>query len=162
MRYYYKIHMCGNRIHILPQLSFVALSTLFVVIEATYCSKMHCCCNMIAILRQFCFVAWISHFVVIATRYYNKISFHGNTQKDIATSLVCCISYGYCCKSWLRIATKHVLVVIVHFLPQFHCLAIAISYCNKLCVRGNMYDILQQSLMVEKKVQEIATIYCGL
>jgi hypothetical protein len=79
MRYYHKIHGRGNRIHILPHLSFVALSTIFVAIEATYCNKMHCCCNMVAILQQFCCVAQISHFIAIATKYYNKINFHGNT-----------------------------------------------------------------------------------
>jgi hypothetical protein len=157
MRYYHKIHSRGNRIHILPQLTFVALSTLFVAIEATYCNKMHRRCNMVAILRQLCCVAQISHFVAIATRYYNKINLHGNTWKDIATCLACCINYGYCCKSSLCIATKYALVVIVHFLPQIHSLAIAITYCDKLCVHGNIYNILQQSPTIAKK----CTIYCN-
>jgi hypothetical protein len=154
------MHVRGNRIDILPQLIFVALSTLFVAIEVTYCNKMHCCCNIVAILRQLCRVARVSHFVATAHMYCNKINLCGNTRKHIAALLACCISYGHCCKSWLHIATKYVLVVISHFLPQFHCLAIAITYYNKLFIHGNIYNILQQFYTAAKKIlQDIATIF---
>ena len=52
MRYYHKIPFHGNSSNILPQFCFIAVSTPFVAIEATYCHKVYQCCNMVVILRQ--------------------------------------------------------------------------------------------------------------
>ena len=58
----------------------------------------------------------------------------------------------------LPIATKYVFVVIGRLLPQLHSVAINITYCNKLFIRGNIYNILQQWPFVVKKGQYIATV----
>ena len=78
MLYYHKIPVCGNRIYILPQFRFIALSTRFVAIEAMYCQKLHRRCNMVVVLRQFHSVAWIGRLVAIKARYCNKVHLCGN------------------------------------------------------------------------------------
>jgi hypothetical protein len=149
--YYHKIHVRGNRIRILPQFSFVALSALFVAVEAMYYNKPNHRRNSVMFLRQLRCVASIGHFVAIETTYCNKINVCGNIWKDIARTLACCINNHYCCKKWLCIATKYVLVVIAQFWPQFHYVAITITYCNKSCIHGNMYNILQQPLLLRER-----------
>jgi hypothetical protein len=111
MRYYHKIPLCVNRLHILPQFYFVTLSIPFVAIEATYCHKLHQRCNMIAILRQLCHVAWISHFVAIQTVYCNKV---------------------FLCGKFIHIVQQfwHVVVFI-------GIVAKMASYCDKICIGCN-------------------------
>ena len=110
---YHKMLVHGNRINILPQFCFVALSIPFVAIEAMYCHKLYQHCNLVVILRQLCRVAWIGHSVAIETMYRNKINLCGNIQTYIATIMTCGVSHTYCCKKMSL-------------------------YCNRTCIGCNM------------------------
>ena len=135
----------------MPRFRFVVISSPFVAIGATYCHKLHLCCNMAVLLRQLRRVAGNHHFVAIESGYCNRVELCGDIRNHIATILACGGSYGYCCNKWIPIATKYVHVVIGRILPHVYCVAINITYCDKICIRGNMDTILQQSPSVAKR-----------
>lgn len=120
-------------------MSFAAINIVFVAIETLYCHNLHGCCNMAPILRQPNFVARVSLFVAIEAISRNKIAICGNIQKDIATTLLLCDRYKYCCKKMAYYCNKLLICRnSVYFSPRFHHVAITIVYCDKLCIRGNM------------------------
>jgi hypothetical protein len=90
----------------LPQISFDAVHPYFVAIAATYYNTLHMRCNILALSRRLSFVAPISHLVAIEATYYNKVKHWGNICKYMATFSPCRVTYKYCCKMWLHIATS--------------------------------------------------------
>ena len=49
-------------------------------------------------------------------------------------------------------------------MPQSHCVARTITPCDKLCIHGNMFNILQQSLALRKssKILQRYSLWCPI
>jgi hypothetical protein len=108
--------------------------------------------NMAIILRQPISVARVSHFVAIETRSRNKVHIRGNIQTDIATTMSRCDRFNYCCKKLAAYCNQtNIGGNSAYLLPQFHRVAITTIYCDKLCIRGNIYSVLLQPTTVAIK-----------
>ena len=100
----------------------------------------------------------ITIFVAIESGYCNKAEFCGNIRAHIATVVACGSSYGCCCNKRISIATKYALVVVARFLPQIYCVAINITYCDKIYSWLYILHIATIPYCCEKK-KDIATIF---